>query len=72
MDVLLPFNLLCSIFDSRLRDEQQPLISGVDKFKTELEPLVSGVGKIDMEHEDSVVSLSSCCLGLDRGGAIPC
>ena len=52
----LSFNLLGSIFGSRLRDEQQPLVSGVDKFKVDLESLVSGVEKISMEHEDSKVT----------------
>ena len=55
MDDLLPFNLLGSIFGSRLRDEQQSLVSGVDKFTMEQQSLVSGVEKIGMEHEDSIV-----------------
>ena len=55
MDDLLPFYLLGSIFGSHLRDEQQPLVSGVDKLKMELQSLVSGVEKINMEHEDSIV-----------------
>ena len=55
MDDLLPFNLLGSIFGSRLRDEQQSLVSGVDKLKMELQSLVSGVEKISMEHEYSIV-----------------
>ena len=44
-----------SIFESRLRDEKQSLVSGVDKLKMELQSLVSGVEKISMEHEDSIV-----------------
>ena len=72
MDDLLPFNLLGLVFGRRLRDEQQFLVSGVDKLNMELQSLVSGVEKISMEHEDSIVSLSSYCFGVDRGGAIPC
>ena len=72
MDDLLPFHLLGSIYGSRLRDEQQSLVSGVDKLKMELQSLVSGVEKISMEHEDLIVSLSSYCFGVDRGGVIPC
>ena len=70
MDNLLPFNLLGLIFGSRLQDEQQPLVSGVDKvkmesqslvsgvdsLKVELHLLVSGVEKINREYEDSVVT----------------
>ena len=55
MDVLLPFNLLGSIFENRLRDEQQSLVSGVDSLKVELHLLVSGVEKINSEYEESVV-----------------
>ena len=83
----LAFNLVGSIFRSGLRNEKQPFVSGVDKLKmeqqslvigvdslkVELHLLVSGVEKINSEYEDSLVTpLFLLCLGLDRGGAIPC
>ena len=71
MDDLSPFNLLGSIFENRLRDEQQSLVSGVDILKVELHLLVSGVEKINREYEDSLVTSLFFCLGLDRGGRDP-
>ena len=50
MDVLLPFNLLGSIFENRLRDEQLSLVSGVDSLKVELHLLVSGVDNLMVER----------------------
>ena len=72
VDDFLPFILLGSIFRSRLRREQQSLVSGVENFKVEQQSLVTGVEKFIPEREDSIVT--PLFLWSRRGSrdAIPC